>query len=91
MATRVVYITDDYDVYIGRPSKWGNPFKIGPNGTRKQVIQKYRVWIMSQLHLLDDLHELRGKQLGCYCKPQACHGDVLAELADNLSLEVSDD
>jgi hypothetical protein len=71
-------------VYIGRPSKWGNPFVVGRDGDRETVIEKYRAWIMGQGELLADLHELRGKRLGCWCAPQACHGDVLAELADRL-------
>lgn len=75
-----------YDVYIGRPSKWGNPFEIGKDGTRKEVIEKYAAWIKTQPHLLNDLHELRGKILGCWCSPSACHGDVLAKLANANSL-----
>lgn len=79
--TKVVHCEKDrYDVYIGRPSKWGNPFKIDADGTREGVIEKYRDWIMHQPQLLKDLQELNGKTLGCYCKPQACHGDVLVEL-----------
>ena len=69
-------------MYIGRPSKWGNPFTIGRDGTREEVIAKYREWIKSQPRLLADLHELEGKVLGCWCSPQACHGDVLSELAE---------
>lgn len=71
-----------YDVYIGRPSKWGNPFTIGKDGTRQEVIEKYRDWIKTQQHLLDSLEELRGKVLGCWCSPKACHGDVLTELLE---------
>lgn len=69
-------------VYIGRPSKWGNPFVIGRDGTREEVVAKYREWIKDQPELLAALPELRGKVLACHCKPLACHGDVLAELAD---------
>lgn len=69
-----------YDVYIGRPSKWGNPFVIGVHGDREAVIRMYREFIMGNQRLLDDLHELDGKTLGCYCVPKACHGDVLVEL-----------
>ena len=69
-------------VYVGRPSKWGNPFVIGRDGTRDQVIAKYRAWLMSQPALLAELHELRGQNLVCWCAPQRCHGDVLAELAN---------
>ena len=71
-----------YDVYIGRPSKWGNPFEIGKDGTRKQVISKYREWVKTQPELLNNIDELKGKTLGCWCKPKSCHGDVLAELAN---------
>ena len=73
-----------YDVYIGRGSKWGNPFMIGRDGSRKQVIDKYREYINKKPELLECLNELKGKRLGCYCKPLACHGDVLVELADEL-------
>jgi hypothetical protein len=69
-------------VYVGRPSKWGNPFVIGRDGTRDQVIAQYRAWITCQPALLADLHELRGKDLVCWCAPQRCHAEVLAELAD---------
>ena len=71
-----------HDVYIGRPSQWGNPFVIGKDGTREQVIQTYRNWLMTQPSLLAALPELKGRTLGCWCAPDACHGDVLAELAD---------
>lgn len=72
----------DFDVFIGRPSKWGNPFVIGRDGTRTQVIERYREWIAGQPELLAALPELRGKVLGCFCAPAACHGDVLAEPAN---------
>lgn len=72
-----------YDVYIGRPSKWGNPFRVGPY-TREEALEKYEEWIQTQDWLLKDIHELKDKVLGCWCKPLTCHGDVLAYLADNL-------
>lgn len=71
---------EKFDVYIGRPSIWGNPFTIGKDGTREEVIQKYREWILTQPKLLNSLYLLKGKILGCWCKPEACHGDVLEEL-----------
>ena len=72
-----------FDVYIGRGSKWGNPFRIGEDGDREEVIEKYKEWILKQPSLLRDLCELKGKRLGCYCRPwHHCHGDVLAELAE---------
>jgi Domain of unknown function (DUF4326) len=70
-----------YDVYIGRPSKWGNPFEIGRDGTREEVILKYEIWLHSKPELLAALPELKDKVLGCWCAPKACHGDVLASLA----------
>lgn len=71
---------EPYDIYIGRPSKWGNPFIIGKDGTREEVIQKYKEWVLSKPDLLSSLSELKGKVLGCWCSPLACHGDVLIEL-----------
>ena len=68
------------EVYIGRGSKWGNPFVIGSAGDRETVIRKYREYILKNDKLLNCLDELKGKTLVCYCKPQACHGDVLIEL-----------
>lgn len=73
---------DSYDVYIGRPSKWGNPFVVGQHGNRSQCIEKYRVWLLRQPALVAALPELKGKVLGCWCSPMACHGDVLVELAN---------
>lgn len=70
-------------VYIGRPSKWGNPFAIGKDGNREEVIEKYRTYMMEQSPILfGELAELVGKMLVCYCKPKACHGDVLVEWAE---------
>ncbi len=69
-----------HDIYIGRPNKWGNPFVIGKDGTRAEVIEKYERWLHAQPQLLDAIGELAGKTLGCWCAPQACHGDVLARL-----------
>jgi len=69
-------------VYIGRGSKWGNPFHIGTNGDRATVIAKYEHWLADQHHLLRALDELRGRDLVCFCAPQACHGDLLLRLAN---------
>lgn len=81
-----------YDVYIGRPSKWGNPFTHRKDNTiakflvatREEAVEAYRDWIKAQPELLAALPELKGKRLGCFCKPQSCHGDILAEMADAL-------
>ena len=81
--TRVVHCKkESYDIYIGRPSKWGNPFKIGRDGNRKEVIEKYRNYILMDNELMESLHELKGKVLGCWCHPKLCHGDVLSELIE---------
>lgn len=60
----------------------GQPFRDRPRRQRDEVIRKYREWIQTQPDLLADVQTLRGKTLACWCRPQACHGDVLAELAD---------
>ena len=79
--------TDD-QVYVGRPSKWGNPFVIGKDGDRKEVIEKYRHYIQNS-PLMADLDELRGKDLVCWCAPEPCHADILLELA-NPKIEVAE-
>ena len=71
--------TSEDFIYIGRPSKWGNPFVIGIDGNREEVINKFRTYARSKFNK-SDLEELKGKNLGCYCKPLACHGDVLEEM-----------
>jgi hypothetical protein len=96
MNTRVINIKSKqhFDVYIGNrirfhpqkypPSKWGNPYakhlmKLG----RDKVIKMYKEYIMNKPELLKLIPlELKDKRLGCWCKPEACHGDLLAELAD---------
>ena len=88
--TRVVNLYHEgYDVYIGRGSKWGNPFIVGVHGNRGDVIKKYRQWIGENPSLLNCIRrgELDGKVLGCYCKPKPCHGDVLVELNEGFKNE----
>lgn len=81
--TRVVNLhAETYDVRVDRSSRWGNPFKIGKDGDRAEVIAKHEAWILTRKDLLADLPALRGKRLGCHCKPLACHADTLARLAD---------
>lgn len=90
--TRVVNIRtkEPYDVYIGRPSIWGNPFKIGHQEndghiwSREEVIQLFRAWILTNHpELIEQARkELKGKILGCFCPPQPCHGDVWIEFAE---------
>lgn len=82
MTTVVHCKKEPFDIYIGRPSKWGNPFKIGVDGTREEVIEKYRTWFGVQSMLLNDIYELKDKRLGCWCAPLPCHGDVLVQLVN---------
>ena len=74
-------------IYIGRPSPWGNPFKVdtrnGLLGSRDIVIERFRQY--AEDRLADNpnwLDQLKGKDLVCFCKPLACHGDVLLELLE---------
>jgi hypothetical protein len=93
--TRVVHCQrEEYDVYIGRPSEWGNPFThIKAEATlakfvvrtREEAVRSYREWVKSQPHLMEKLSSLKGKKLGCWCKPKSCHGDILLELLNELS------
>lgn len=86
---------EHYDVYIGRGSKWGNPFTHIKDkqtkaqyvvNSREEAIEAYHVWITrgDGKHLMNDLHELKGKTLGCFCKPKSCHGDVLVQLVEEF-------
>lgn len=88
--TKVVHCKkDDFDILIDRTSKWGNPYSHKENtlakykvSSRKESIEKYREWIAKGegRYLLKDLHELKDKTLGCWCKPSGCHGDILVDL-----------
>lgn len=83
--TRIVHCKKEpYDVYIGRPSKWGNPYIIGPDGTREEVIQKYEEHVRSSKILMRALPSLEGKVLGCWCPPRPCHGEVLIKLLKEI-------
>ncbi|RTK97785.1 MAG: DUF4326 domain-containing protein [Neisseriaceae bacterium] len=71
-----------YDIFVGRPSIWGNPYVIGKDGTREEVIAKYKEYLMKDAFLLSRIKELKGKVLGCYCSPLPCHAEILAEIAN---------
>jgi hypothetical protein len=70
-------------VYVGRPSKWGNPYVVGADGTREEVIERYRAYLLENPELRAALSELRGRNLVCWCAPLPCHADVLLELANS--------
>lgn len=91
--TTVVNIRkSEYDVYIGRSGKgmqsiWGNPFSVKEYGLGV-CIEMYRNYILERLdnepELLLELKKLKGKRLGCFCKPNACHGDVLVSIIEEI-------
>jgi hypothetical protein len=84
----------DFDdvVYVGRAMHRGgwhlaasplaNPFRLGRDGTREEIVAAYREYILGRPDLLARLPDLRGRRLGCWCVPLACHAQVIAELAD---------
>ena len=95
--TKIVHVNyEDYDVYIGRGSEFGNPFTHIKDRetkaqfivrTREDAIRSYRQWIYDRPDLLEKIETLRGKKLGCYCKrpgaEKSCHGDVIIEILNS--------
>lgn len=86
----------DGTVYIGRPSKWGNPFSHREGtlakykvSSRKEALERYEKYLLDSPELMDSLHELKGKILVCWCKPKACHGDILKKYVDKLEKGLS--
>ena len=71
-----------YDVLVDRSTPLGNPFRIGRDGTREEVIAKFERWVPTQPQLMARIKKLRGQTLGCHCAPRACHADVIARLAN---------
>lgn len=70
-------------IYVGRGSPWGNPYKIGLNGSRKEVLRKYKNYLDDNPSLiLKIIKELKGKDLVCFCAPQPCHGNILLTIAN---------
>jgi len=93
MTTVVHCKKSEFDVYIGRGnnSKWGNPYshKEGTLArfkvrTRKEAIEKFEEYLLSNEDLMNSLHELKDKKLGCWCFPKRCHGDILSKHTNNL-------
>lgn len=93
MATVVNKYKDEYDVYIGRGSVWGNPFSHLPETKaqyivkdRDQSVSAYRHYLWHQMDqgfiTIEMLRNLNGKRLGCFCKPQACHGDIIVKAVE---------
>ena len=73
------FIPED-SIYIGRGSKWGNPFRLFQDGSRTEVIIKYENWLKNQASLISCIDELKDKPLVCFCKPKSCHGDILIKV-----------
>lgn len=69
-------------VYVGRPSRWGNPWSTPEDGPRTEVIERYARWLLTQPDLLAALPELAGHHLVCWCAPLPCHADVLLFLSN---------
>jgi hypothetical protein len=75
----------DDAVYVGRPSKWGNPFSLHHEKERLTVVERYRRWLLDPANrtlVRQACEELRGKDLVCWCAPRACHADVLLEVSN---------
>lgn len=74
-------------VYIGRPSIFGNPYIVGIDGSRTEVIEKYRRYLALNNSLREEvIKQLKGKDLVCWCSPKQCHGDVLIDIANNENI-----
>lgn len=93
MVAKVINLNSDepFDIYVGRPSKFGNPFThlqhLGSNlvivDTREDAIARYEEWIRSQPELMAAAkQELKNKNLGCWCHPLACHAEILIKIAN---------
>lgn len=78
---------ENFDIYIGRPSIFGNPFVIGADGPRDEVIRKYKDYFYERINSDPDFKNavlsLKNKKLGCFCKPLKCHGDIICEYLNN--------
>jgi hypothetical protein len=80
---RVVHFQREcFHRYIGRPSRLGNPFVIGRDGTREAVIAKHAIYVSEHPELLPLILSLRGLVLGCWCGEQSCHGDLYIRMAN---------
>lgn len=96
METRVVHCKKEpYDIYIGRPSMWGNPFSHKGStiaryrvDTIEEALWEYERYLRHQIKAraitLNDIRKLKGRTLGCWCKPGPCHGDILVEYINRL-------
>ena len=85
------WIRNPKNIYIGRRtnflkgSKWANPYRISCTNSREQVVERFSVYIRNNRKLLREIHQLKGKVLGCWCVPKLCHGQVLQQLVQVLT------
>ena len=95
------WMNDENNIYIGRrgvvfinknrfpekSSNFANPYKIGKDGTREEVLEKYKEYIIDKINndheLMRELNSMKGKTLGCWCFPERCHGNILLELIES--------
>ena len=73
------------DIYVGRPSRWGNPYRLAEPESldeRLQVIESFRDYLLRRPWMIDELRALKPRRLVCWCAPLPCHADVLAELME---------
>lgn len=85
--TTIVNITHvkEYDVYCGRPSEWGNPYVIGKDGSRNEVLVKYGIYLSKNMRIARRAKKLLiGKTIGCFCCPESCHLEILIGVAEGL-------
>jgi len=76
---------EKYDVYIGRPMIFGNPFIIGKDGNREEVVKKFEDYARNSRALMDWISLLHENTiLGCWCSPKLCHGDIIIKLWKEL-------
>lgn len=81
---------DKYTHYIGRGSLFGNPYKIGRDGNRKEVIKKYEIWARNSQNIKIMIGRLpENAILGCFCKPLKCHGDIIIQIWKEIHNENS--
>jgi hypothetical protein len=72
-----------HDVFIGRPSRYSNPFIKGEDGTRQDVIRQFEEYLRKHPERDKMLDELEGKRIACWCKTsERCHGDIYIQLAE---------
>lgn len=85
---------ETFDVYVGRTglgftSEFGNPYRLYKDGTREEIIEKFRTYFYKKINADEEFRkkvlELQGKKLGCWCAPHPCHADIVAKYLNHLA------